>query len=110
MFEHRSKLLGLSCLAHDLALASVVFSLAYWIRDQLLPRLDSTSFQPIHPFAYYLPILLGVLALWTATGYVLGIYRKVELRSPAQIIWDEVRLIFTAMILINAGLYLLRAD
>ena len=57
MFEHRSKLLGLSCLAHDLALALVAFSLAYWIRDQLLPRLDSTSFQPIHPFAYYLPVL-----------------------------------------------------
>jgi exopolysaccharide biosynthesis polyprenyl glycosylphosphotransferase len=110
MFEHRSKLLGLSCLAHDLALASVAFSLAYWIRDQLLPRLDSTSFQPIHPFAYYLPVLLGVLALWTATGYVLGIYRKVELRSPAQIIWDEVRLIFTGIILIHACLYLFRAD
>jgi exopolysaccharide biosynthesis polyprenyl glycosylphosphotransferase len=84
--------------------------LSYWIRDQLLPRLNPASFQQIHPFTYYLPVLAGILFLWTVTGYVLGIYRKVELRSPAQIIFDEARLIFTGIILIHAGLYLFRAD
>ena len=106
MFEHRSKLLGLSCLAHDLVLAAIAFCLAYWIRDQLLPHLNQSSFHPIHPFSYYLPLMAGLLALWTLVGYALGIYRKVELRNPLQIIWDEVRLIFTGMILIHAGLYL----
>jgi exopolysaccharide biosynthesis polyprenyl glycosylphosphotransferase len=110
LFEHRSKLLGLSCLAHDLVLASLAFTLAYWIRDQYLPHLDPVSFQKIHPISYYLPLLVGILWLWFVVGYILGIYRKVELRSPAQIIWDEVRLIFTGIILIHAALYLVRAD
>ncbi|MCI0351798.1 MAG: hypothetical protein L0Z53_20450, partial [Acidobacteriales bacterium] len=106
MFEHRSKLLGLGCLAHDLVLTAVAFVLAYGIRDQLLPHWNPAGFRPIHPFSYYLLLLAAILILWTAVGYALGIYRKVELRNPQQIIWDEVRLVFTGMILIYAALYL----
>jgi exopolysaccharide biosynthesis polyprenyl glycosylphosphotransferase len=110
LFEHRSKLLGLSCLAHDLALTALAFPIAYWLRTHVLPQVFPGTFPGIYPFSWYLPFLAGMLGLWFAVGYVLGIYRKVELRSPQQIIWDEVRLIFTAMILVVAGLYLLRAD
>jgi len=110
LFEHRSKLLGLSCLAHDLALAAIAFPIAYWLRADLLLDLFPATFVPIYPFSYYLKFLPGVLPLWGAVGYALGIYRKVELRSPQQIIWDEVRLIFTCMVLVHAALYLLRAD
>lgn len=110
MFEHRSKLLGLSCLAHDLALAVVAFCIAFWLRAYLLLDLYPGTFIPIYPFSYYLKFLPGVLLLWGAVGYALGIYRKVELRSPQQIIWDEIRLIFTGMVLVHAVLYLMRAD
>jgi exopolysaccharide biosynthesis polyprenyl glycosylphosphotransferase len=108
LFEHRSKLLGLSCLVHDLALAVIAFPLAFWIRVYFLNRFFPDTFIPIYPFSHYLPLLGGVVLLWAVVGYALGIYRKVEFRSPAQIVWDELRLILTGMILIHAALYLFR--
>jgi exopolysaccharide biosynthesis polyprenyl glycosylphosphotransferase len=109
VFEHRSRLLGLGCLAHDLALAAIAFPIAFWIRGHLLRTLFPESFIPIYSFTYYLPLLAGTLLLWAAVGYAFGIYRKVEMRSPQQIIWDEMRLIFTGLVLIQAGLYLFQA-
>jgi len=109
VFEHRSRLLGLGCLAHDLALAALAFPIAFWLRGHLLRTLFPASFIPIFPFTYYLPLLAGILLLWAAVGYAFGIYRKVEMRSPQQIIWDEMRLIFTGLVLIQASLYLFQA-
>jgi FlaA1/EpsC-like NDP-sugar epimerase len=51
-----------------------------------------------------------VLALWFAVGYALGIYRRVELRNPLQIIADETKLVVAGMILIHAALYFFKAD
>ena len=110
MFEQRSKLLGLGCLAHDLALTALAFPLAYGLRVRLLPQLFPGDFPPIYPLGHYLPLISGVLVLWTLTGFVLGIYRRVELRSPLQIIGDESRLVLVGMVLAIAGLYVLRAD
>jgi len=110
MFEQRSKLLGLGCLAHDLALTAIAFLLAYWVRVGLLRTAYPASFPAIYPLRHYVPVILGLLVLWTMVGYILGIYRKVELRSALQIIADESKLVLTGMVLIIAGLYLFRAN
>ena len=109
MFEQRSKLLGFGCLAHDLALTAFAFLLAYWARIALFRnRID--WFGPIFSLRHYLPILSGILVLWFGVGFVLGIYRRVELRDPLQIIWDETRLVATGMVFVYAALYFFRAN
>jgi len=110
LFEQRSKLLGFGCLAHDLALTVLAFFLAFWARLALLPRLFVRDFGPIYPLRHYLPVLAAVLGLWFLVGFALGIYRKVELRNPLQIIWDETRLVTTGMVLAYAGLYFFHAS
>lgn len=110
MFEQRSKLLGFGCLAHDLALTLLAFLLAFWTRLSLLPKLFVPDFGPIYSLRHYLPTLAGIIVLWFLVGFILGIYRKVELRNPLQIIWDETRLVSTGMVLVYAGLYFLHAN
>jgi exopolysaccharide biosynthesis polyprenyl glycosylphosphotransferase len=110
LFEQRSKLLGFGCLAHDLALTALSFPIAFWIRTHVLRPDFPGDFPGIYPFRHYLPMLMGVLVIWLAVGFMLGIYRKVELRSPAQIIADETKLVVTGFVLIIAGLYIFRAD
>jgi exopolysaccharide biosynthesis polyprenyl glycosylphosphotransferase len=109
VFEQRSKLLGLGCLAHDLVLTVFALPLAYWVRTQMLPH-AMPSLPAIYPLRHYLPMLASVILLWLAVGFVLGIYRRVELRSPGQIIADETKLVLAGMVLIIAGLYLFHAD
>ena len=110
MLERRSKLMGLGCLAHDLALTALALPVAYLLRTQVLPRVFNSHFPPIYPLRDYLPFLAGVLVTWVIVGFLYGIYRRVELRNPAQIIWDETKLVVTGMVLVHAGLYLFRAD
>jgi exopolysaccharide biosynthesis polyprenyl glycosylphosphotransferase len=102
--------LGLGCLAHDLALTALSLPVAYLIRVYVLPRILDSRFPPVYPLPVYLPFLAGVLVTWTVVGFLYGIYRRVELRNPAQIIGDETKLVVTGMVLVQAGLYLLRAD
>lgn len=109
MFEQRSKLLGFGCLAHDLALTGCAFLLAFWTRIALFQN-HVDSFGPIFPLRHYLPNLAGILTLWLVVGFVLGIYRRIELRNPLQIIWDETRLVAAGMVLIYAALYFFHAD
>jgi len=110
LFEHRSKLLGFSCLLHDLVLTALALPIAYWLRVQVLPSILRTHFPSVYPMIHYLPFLGGVLGLWLVVGYILGIYRKVELRNPPQIIWDESKLVIVGMVLGYALLYLLHTD
>lgn len=84
--------------------------IAYGLRLYILPRVLGSHFPPIYPLHWYLPYLAGVLVIWVIVGFLYGIYRRVELRNPAQIIWDETKLVVTGMVLVHAGLYLLRAD
>ncbi|PYX87426.1 MAG: sugar transferase [Acidobacteria bacterium] len=110
MLERRSKLLGLGCLAHDLVLTALALPIAYLLRVYVLPRIFDSHFLAIYPLHVYLPFLFGVLVTWTVVGFLYGIYRRVELRNPAQIIGDETKLVVTGMVLVHAGLYLFRAD
>jgi exopolysaccharide biosynthesis polyprenyl glycosylphosphotransferase len=100
----------LGCLAHDLALTALSLPVAYLIRILVLPRVLDSRFPQIYSLTAYLPFLAGVLVTWTVVGFLYGIYRRVELRNPAQIIGDETKLVVTGMVLVHAGLYLFRAD
>jgi len=110
LLERRSKLLGLGCLAHDLVLTALALPIAYLLRVSVLPRVLDSHFPAVYPLRVYLPFLAGVLVTWFVVGFLYGIYRKVELRNPAQIVWDETKLVVTGMGLVAAGLYLFRAD
>ncbi len=110
MFEHRSKILGLSAFLHDFILTALAFPLAYWVREHLLPRSAHLDLLPVYPLLHYVPLWAGILLLWPVTAHLLGLYRRVELRNPLQILWDVVRLVVLCMVLLLTGLYLGKAD
>lgn len=112
MFARRSQLLGFTCAVHDLALTALAFPLAYWARAELLPRLASrwTKLPEMYPFGEYGGLFIGILLVWSLAGYLLGIYREVELRDPRQQTLDVAQLVATGLFAVYAGLFLLKAE
>ena len=112
MFERRSALLGFIARLHDLVLTVVAFLVAYWVRAQVLadllgPRLVRPE---IYPLADHASLLLWIVVVWLVSGYILGIYRDVELRNRRELATDAAKLVALSLLLLNAGLYLFRAD
>jgi len=112
LFERRSALLGFIARLHDLLLTVVAFLVAYWVRAQVLtdllgPRLVRPE---IYPLTQYASLLLWIVVVWLVSGYILGIYRDVELRNRRELATDAAKLVVLSILLLNAGLYLFRAD
>jgi exopolysaccharide biosynthesis polyprenyl glycosylphosphotransferase len=53
---------------------------------------------------------LWIVIVWLVSGYILGIYRDVELRNRRELATDAAKLVALSILLLNAGLYLFRAD
>src|SRR5216683_2829867 len=87
MFERRSELLGLTCRLQDLALTALAFPVAYWVRIRILTRLVSPQLvrPDIYPLREYWALFIGTLVIWFVGGYVLRIYRDVELRNRQEL-------------------------
>jgi exopolysaccharide biosynthesis polyprenyl glycosylphosphotransferase len=58
----------------------------------------------------YWSLFLGTLVIWFVAGYVLRIYRDVELRDRRGLVGDIVKLVVLGLVALNAGLYLFRVD
>jgi exopolysaccharide biosynthesis polyprenyl glycosylphosphotransferase len=96
----------------DLILTAVAFPLAFWVRAEIVPNLVSPRWvEPgMFPFRDYWPVFVGVMVVWLAAGHALGTYRDVELRTPRELVGDIAKLVVLALVLMNAGLYLFKAD
>ena len=112
MFERRSALLGFIARLHDLVVTVVAFLVAYWVRAHILTDLLGPRFvrPEIYPLAHYASLLLGIVVVWLVSGYILGIYRDVELRNRRELATDAAKLVALSVLLLNAGLYLFRAS
>lgn len=111
MFERRSALLGFIARLHDLLVTVVAFLVAYWVRAEVLtdllgPRLVRPE---IYPLTHYASLLLWIVVVWLVSGYILGIYRDVELRNRRELATDAAKLVALSVLLLNAGLFLFRA-
>jgi exopolysaccharide biosynthesis polyprenyl glycosylphosphotransferase len=111
LFERRSALFGFIVRLQDLVLTAVAFAVAYWVRARVVstvvgPRLIQPE---IYPLQLYGGLFAGILAVWLASGYVLGIYRDVALRTRREIVGDVSKLVILGVVVLNAGLYLFRA-
>jgi len=112
LFERRSALLGFIARLHDVAVTVVAFLVAYWVRADVLtgllgPQLVSPE---IYPLTHYASLLLWIVIVWLVSGYILGIYRDVELRNRRELATDAAKLVALSVLLLNAGLYLSQAS
>ena len=112
MFERRSALLGFIARLFDLGLTALAFPLAYWVRISVLTRMVAPGVvQPaIYPFWIYGRLFAAILVIWFLIAHFLGIYRDIELRSRQQLVLDAAKVIILGLIVLNAGLYFVRAD
>lgn len=109
MFDRRSKLLSTITLLHDLGVTCVAFLVAYLLRSYLVQfHFFSERFPEIYPFAHYLPIMVAFLVAWAVVGYFSSFYRDLELTNPIQLVLKIVSQLAIVLVIMYAGLYLLR--
>ena len=109
MFDRRSKLLSTITLLHDLGVTCVAFVLAYLLRSFLVRfPFFSGHFPEIYPFAHYLPLMVAFLLAWAVVGYFSSFYRDLELTNPIQLVLKIVSQLAIVLVVMYAGLYLLR--
>src|SRR5260370_39166997 len=112
MFQRRSALLGSISRLVDLGLTALSFPLAYWVRISVLTRMVAPGavHPDIYPFRIYGRLFLAILIICFLIGHFLRLYRDIELRSRKQLVWDAAKIIILGLIVLNAGLYFVRAD
>ncbi len=109
MFDRRSKFLSLLTLLQDLAVICFAFGAAYLLRTLLVHfEFFHARLPGIYPFTHYVPLLLGLLALWAVTGYFGSFYRDLELSNPIRIGANLLYQSLVVLVLAYAGLYLLK--
>jgi exopolysaccharide biosynthesis polyprenyl glycosylphosphotransferase len=112
VYDRRSKLFSTVTLLQDLMVLCIAFGAAYLLRT-VLWRFEffNARLPEIYPFSHYVPLLLGLLILWTLTGYFGSFYRDLELSNPVRIAFTLLYQTLIVLVLANAGLYLLhRSD
>ena len=112
MFERRSALFGFIARMHDLVVTVLAFLAAYWVRTHILTDLLGPAFlrPEIYPLNHYWPLLLWILCVWLASGYVLGIYRDIEFRNRRELATDASKLVVLSVLLLNTSLFLFQAE
>src|SRR5581483_6945920 len=111
MFSRRSQLLGFALMLHDVAVTTAAFFFAYALRAHLTPSYIAGRYlPPIYPLRVYWPLLVGIIAVWPALGYGLGLYREVETRPPREVARDLVKLAFFGLLILLAGLFLFKGE
>jgi exopolysaccharide biosynthesis polyprenyl glycosylphosphotransferase len=109
VFDRRSKLLSTVTLLQDLLVICIAFGAAYYLRTLLVHLQFFNGRLPlIYPLSHYVPLLIGLLALWSITGYFGTFYRDLELSNPVRIGATLLYQSVVVLVLAYAGLYLLK--
>jgi len=114
MFASRQRVVSLVFACVDAAATLGAFAAAYLVRSELLPALAprfpgwSLPSGPLYPFSEYLPVLAAIVAIWLATGYVLGVYRPQELRERRQAVYDPTKVVVAGTLVLAAGLFFVK--
>lgn len=98
-------------LLQDLAVTSVAFVIAYFLRTILVHfEFFSRHLPGIYPFSHYVPLMVAFLLLWAIVGYVSNFYRDLEMSNPIQLGLNLLNQLAVVLVLVYAGLYLMRRD
>jgi len=109
VFDRRSKLLSTVTLLQDLMVICIAFGAAYYLRFLLVHRQFFNERLPeIYPFSHYVPVLIGIVALWAITGYFGTFYRDLELSNPVRIGATLLYQSIVVLVFAYAALYLLK--
>ncbi|HXE76447.1 MAG TPA: sugar transferase [Candidatus Xenobia bacterium] len=112
MYARRLRVVSLLFGCLDALLALLAFLSAYGLRNDLLPELSSRfPFLPaggLYPLSDYLPLLVSILVLWVAAGWLLGVYSPRELREPRQAFLDPTKQALAGTVLLAAGLFFVK--
>jgi exopolysaccharide biosynthesis polyprenyl glycosylphosphotransferase len=112
MFARRLRILSVVLAALDAVLVIAAFAAAYQVRAKLLPELADSlpglPEGPLYPFGFYLPLLVGIMAIWLATGALLGLYSPRELRERRQAVLDPTRHLLASVLVLAAALFFVK--
>jgi exopolysaccharide biosynthesis polyprenyl glycosylphosphotransferase len=105
MFARRSKILGLVLGLSDLAILAIAFQLAYFIRQNL----PQPAFRPFFlSTGVALALLVSALGIWWAVGWVVGVYRRLDVYDPLLIIKNSLKQAALATAVLTGWMYLLK--
>ena len=111
MLKERARLIAATVFTLDLALVTLAFFGAYWVRSTLLPFLLPGRFpEPLYPLGEYLPFLPLALAIWGVLLLRSGRYRSHRTVPIVEEAWAIIRLCATATVVFALLLYALRID
>ena len=96
MLKEQAKLIGKIAQFIDLAIISLSFILAYYVRDYFL-TLFIDRFSPLFPLDRYLWLLLVILPLWWVLLRLLGFYDPLKIESLANKSWIIIKTAFIAI-------------
>jgi exopolysaccharide biosynthesis polyprenyl glycosylphosphotransferase len=108
MLKQKAKVIARIVYAVDLALTTIAFFAAFFVRDLLLPAIDPTHFPTgLFPLSEYLKIYPIVLIIWSVLLFTYDSYnshRTVPLTREA---WTTIRVVGVGVVLLATLAYLI---
>jgi exopolysaccharide biosynthesis polyprenyl glycosylphosphotransferase len=95
-----------------MAVLLLAFVGSYWLRGSIIPQLAPAfpllPSKPIYPLGWYVPLLIIMVGIWLAAGYILGVYRGKELRERRRAVSDASKQVAISALMLAAGLYFVK--
>ncbi|MFV2073626.1 MAG: hypothetical protein ACC742_13350, partial [Thermoanaerobaculales bacterium] len=111
MLRERAKAIAYWVWTMDLALTTLAFLLAWWLRSHIAPQLAPALFPTeLYPLSRYLGLLPLVLAIWTLLLVTRETYTSRRTVALATEVWQVVQVVGAGTLTLAAAGWLLRLD
>jgi exopolysaccharide biosynthesis polyprenyl glycosylphosphotransferase len=111
VLKERAKVIAYWVWTADLALTTLAFLLAWWLRSFIAPQLAPSLFPTeLYPLSRYLGLLPLVLAIWTLLLVTREAYTSRRTVALASEIWQVVQIVGAGTLTLAATGWLLRLD
>ncbi|HEX7180891.1 MAG TPA: sugar transferase [Thermoanaerobaculia bacterium] len=111
MLKERARILAVTVFTLDLALVSLAFLTAYWVRDAVLPWIAHGTFPGrLYPLEEYFPLLPLALVIWGALLLLSGRYRSHRTVPLLDEAWAIIRVCVMGSVVFTLSLYAARVD
>jgi len=111
MLKERARLITLTTCSLDLALVSLAFAIAYWLRSEILPFVAPQLFHgELYPLRDYLSFLPIALVIWAVLLLSSGRYRSHRIVPILEEAKAIIRVCITGLVIFTLVLYASRVD